>query len=182
MQGSTALLGWRLLQMWRGSGGVRRGPGSTSRLGLCGRQTGGSPQSAQNCRAMFSTASPKRQVWETQGPWGTKLRRRPLCWPDTARGGAPGPQVWTSHDPEYSRWYSSLGAWDFIAVWSSFRIFKSWPPSCRSLGALVWRTCSNAVACKAEEASPQATVLIARRVPTGPGRGGTVCPTRWRQY
>ncbi len=23
-----------------------------------------------------------------------------LCQPDTARGGAPGPQVWTSHDPE----------------------------------------------------------------------------------
>ncbi len=25
---------------------------------------------------------------------------RSLCQPDTARGGAPGPQVWTSHNPE----------------------------------------------------------------------------------
>ncbi len=25
---------------------------------------------------------------------------RSLCQPDTARGGAPGPQVWTSHNQE----------------------------------------------------------------------------------
>ncbi len=45
--------------------------------------------------------------------------------------------------------------------------------------ALVWRTCSNAVAFKAEEASPQATVLIARqtrRVPTGLGGEARFAP------
>ncbi len=54
---------------------------------------------AGNCWAMLLVASPKRPVWDT----GT-LRKRTLsaslCQADTARGGTPGPQGWTSHDPE----------------------------------------------------------------------------------
>ncbi len=33
-------------------------------------------------------------------PSATSRLGASLCQPDTARGGTPGPQVWTSHDPE----------------------------------------------------------------------------------
>ncbi len=43
-----------------------------------------------------------------------------------------------------------------VAARSSCRTARSWPPSCRSLRALAWWTCSNAMAWRAEAASPQA--------------------------
>ncbi len=43
-----------------------------------------------------------------------------------------------------------------VAARSSCRTVRSWPPSCRSFRALAWWTCSNAMACRAEAASPQA--------------------------
>ncbi len=41
---------------------------------------------------------------------GTVPSPAPSCQWDTARDGAPGPQAWTSHDPETVRSPSSLGA------------------------------------------------------------------------
>ncbi len=52
----------------------------------------------RNCWAMLPVASPKRPVWDT-GTLRNRTLSASLCQPDTARGGAPGPQVWTSHDP-----------------------------------------------------------------------------------
>ncbi len=43
-----------------------------------------------------------------------------------------------------------------VAARSSCRTARSWPPSCRSFRALAWWTCSNAMAWRAEAASPQA--------------------------
>ncbi len=54
---------------------------------------------AGNCWAMLPVGSPKRPVWDT-GTLRNRTMSVSLCQPDTARGGAPGPQVWTSHDPE----------------------------------------------------------------------------------
>ncbi len=181
MQGSTALLGWRLLQMWRGSGGVRRGPGSTNRLGLCGRQTGGSPQSAP---VQPRTAGPCRR----RGRFGT---HRDLEEPNFV--GVPyvdqtQPEVaLLDHKCGHRTTQSTRGDIHRLEreISSRFGALSELSECDHPRAALVWRTCSNAVAFKVEEASPQATVLIARqtrRVPTGPGRGGTVFPNRWRQY
>ncbi len=54
---------------------------------------------AGTCWAMLPVASPKRPVWNT-GTLRNQTLSASLCQPDTARGGAPGPQVWTSHYPE----------------------------------------------------------------------------------
>ncbi len=74
--------------------------------GCCNRRTGGGsscpprqevldrlslllwPSMAQQ----FPAASPKRPVWDT-GTLRNRTLSASLCQPDTARGGAPGPQV-----------------------------------------------------------------------------------------
>ncbi len=115
--------GGRLLPR-RGSGGGHRGaPTATSRLRGCSRS--GSSRGFHPahdvldrlslllcCRkllAQLSTASPKRPVCDT-GAFRNWTFSAPSCQWDTARDGAPGPQAWTSHDPETVRSPSSLGA------------------------------------------------------------------------
>ncbi len=65
---------------------------------------------AENCWAQLSTVSPKRPVCDMGAFMGLFLSSAPSCQWDTARDGAPGPQAWTSHDPETVRSPSSLGA------------------------------------------------------------------------
>ncbi len=62
---------------------------------------------------------------------------------------------WTSHDPDCAVTFVTRSARS-VAARSSCRTARSCPPSCRSLSALAWWTCSNAMACRAEAASPQA--------------------------
>ncbi len=64
----------------------------------------GSVRSPQSAPVQPGTAGPGYRLRRRRG-LGYRNLEEPtlsasLCQPDTARGGAPGPQVWTSHDPE----------------------------------------------------------------------------------
>ncbi len=111
---------------------------------------------AENCWAKFSTALPKRPVYD-MGAFKNHALSASLM---SAR-----------HSHKWHSWTTMVDisrprdrAVNFVArsarsvvVWSSLRTSGSWPPSCRSLSALAWWTCNNAIACRAEAAFPQAT-------------------------
>ncbi len=65
--GSTALLGWRLLRLLRGSGGGGGGrvEAAAARWGRMCRIASVCFCAAENCWAKFSTVSPNRLVWDT---------------------------------------------------------------------------------------------------------------------
>ncbi len=110
---------------------------------------------AENCWAKLSTVSLKRPVCDT----GAFRNRTFSCSFMSAR-----------HSQRWRSWTTSVDiarprdcAVTFvarsarsIAARSSCRTVRSWPPLCRSFRALAWWTCSNAMAWKAEAASPQA--------------------------
>ncbi len=62
----------------------------------------GSVRSPQSAPVQPGTAGPGYRLRRRRGQSGIQepTLSASLCQPDTARGGAPGPQVWTSHDPE----------------------------------------------------------------------------------
>ncbi len=110
---------------------------------------------AKNCWAKFSTASPNRPIWDTGA-----FRNRALS---TSFMSARHSQRWRSWTTMVDIARPRDRAVTFVArsarsvaVRSSLRTPGSWPPSCRSLSALAWWTCNNAIACRAEAASPQA--------------------------
>ncbi len=88
---------WRLL--WRRGEGGRRLETAAARRGRMYWIASVCSCAAGNCWAMLPVASPKRPVWDT-GTLRKLTLSASLCQADTARGGTPGPQVWTSHDPE----------------------------------------------------------------------------------
>ncbi len=110
---------------------------------------------AENCWAQLSTASPKRPVCDT----GAFRNCTFSCSFISVR-----------HSQRWRSWTTSVDiarprdcAVTFVArsarsvaARSSCRTARSCPPSCRFLSALAWWTCSNAMACRAEAASPQA--------------------------
>ncbi len=110
---------------------------------------------AENCWAQLSTASPKRPVCDT----GAFRNCTFSCSFMSVR-----------HSQRWRSWTTSVDiarprdcAVTFVArsarsvaARSSCRTARSCPPSCRFLSALAWWTCSNAMACRAEAASPQA--------------------------
>ncbi len=110
---------------------------------------------AENCWVQLSTASPKRPVCDT----GAFRNCTFSCSFMSVR-----------HSQRWRSWTTSMDiarprdcAVTFVArsarsvaARSSCRTARSCPSSCRSLSALAWWTCSNAMACRAEAASPQA--------------------------
>ncbi len=122
--GSTTPHGGRLLPR-RGSGGGHRGGahGDEQAEGLqpewkqqrvsSGAWCAWSPQSASVLPKTAGHSSRQRRRKGrsvTREHSGTVPSPAPSCQWDTARDGAPGPQAWTSHDPETLRSPSSLGA------------------------------------------------------------------------
>ncbi len=109
--------------------------------------------------------------WELLGKLSTASPKRPACDTGAFRNCTFSCSFMSArHSQRWRSWTTSVDiarprdcAVTFVArsarsvaARSSCRTARSWPPSCRSLRALAWWTCSNAMAWRAEAASPQA--------------------------
>ncbi len=132
------------------SGGKKRNKGFSARP-----SSGGGSGVFTICWAKFSTASPKRPVWDTGA-----FRNRALSASFMSARHSQRWRSWTTmvdiaRPRDRAVTFVARSARS-VAVRSSLRTPGSWPPSCRSLSTLASWTCNNAIACRAEAASPQA--------------------------
>ncbi len=186
---------WRLLRMRCGSrdgcrGRPRRragwGAAASGRVEAAAARWAGCVGSPQSAPKQPRTAGPcsrlcrRRGQSGTQGPWGTELCQHPHV-DQTQPGDAPGPQVWTSHDPKTTQWPSSLVArgqkW-YKAL--SELLDRDHPRACPPV-LLAWRTCSNASGWQLLHESHKHR-RTDQTSTYRPGRGSTVYPAGWRRY
>ncbi len=164
MTGSTTLPGGRLI-LQRENGGSRRGV--TSRLRGCSQSGSSRIPPAHDvfvclillfwCRKLLGKALDS--VAKEAGLRHGSIQELYLLLLLHVSETQPECCSWTtSMDIAWPRDCAvTFVAWNArsVAACSSCRTTSSWPPSCRSLRALAWWTCSNAMACRAEAASPQ---------------------------
>ncbi len=108
---------------------------------------------AENCWAQLSTASPKRPVCDTGAFRNCTFSFMSVRHSQRWRSWTTSVDIARPRDCAVTFVARSARS---IAARSSCRTARSCPPSCRFLSALAWWTCSNAMACRAEAASPQA--------------------------